>query len=499
MPKKKTAAIVTPSLTAAPQPLKAQAAGGNSFGSVAFSSNRAVIYGQAADFSVDYQPSDRLEMIKRIRYGERNYGLVRQVFNDYVLYGIGDGITPQAAAAQEDVAAEYEAWFKAWAANVSTCGRFSLYDIQRIVLRGALRDGDSFVILVIDEGRPRLQVIEAHRVGNPIGQPIPAGMVDGVQFDSKGRLVGYNILQGDNSSRLFPASAVCHIAELDWVSGSRGLPILQHSWTDIQTEDELLRLEMLAVRNDADVTRVLHKNNGFIPQDMKAELEGPGSSASLESVASKMGGKLLALEPGESLSSLASNRPSPVFAGFLKSIQADILRGTLPYEFVGDPSSISGSGVRLITAKADRVFSRWQQVIIDKLCQKVWGFAMGFAVANGEVPEGDWANVSWTTPKRLTVDAGREAANDRADVELGLLSMSELYSARGLDFRQEQIKRAKDFRFIFDLAKKEGIPTWTLYKPGFNWLQEGEGKPTATEAALQGVSLSQPAEQPPAE
>jgi len=495
MPKKSVANNLKPA--AAQQPLKPQAAGSLTWGSVGFSSNRATIYGQAADFSVDYQPADRLEMIKRIRYGERNFGLVRQVFNDYVLYCIGDGITPQSGAAEADVGEAYEAWFKAWAAEASICGRFSFYDIQRIALRACVRDGDCFVILTMDEGRPRLQVVEAHRVGNPIGKPIPAGMADGVQFDSKGRLLGYNIIQGDNSSRFFDAASVCHIAEMDWASGSRGLPILQHSWNDIQTEDELLRLEMLAVRNDADVTRVLHKNGGFIPQDMKAELEGSGSS-NLESVASRMGGKLLALEPGESLSSLASNRPSPVFTGFLKSVQADILRGTLPYEFVGDPSAISGSGVRLITAKADRVFSRWQSVTIDKLCQKVWGFVLGFAVAQGEVPEGDWSNVSWTTPKRLTVDAGREAANDRADVELGLLSMSELYAQRGLDMRSEMVKRAKDFKFIFELAKAEGLPTWTLYKPGFNWLQLGEGKPTAAEVAMEGIDPSQPTDQPAA-
>jgi hypothetical protein len=74
--------------------------------------------------------------------------------------------------------------------------------------------------------------------------------------------------------------------------------------------------------------------------------------------------------------------------------------------------------------------------------------------------------------------------------------MSELYSARGLDFRHEATKRAKDFKFLFDLAKQEGIPTWTLYKPGFNWLQEGEGKPTAAEVAMQGIEPAQPADQP---
>ena len=82
------------------------------------------------------------------------------------------------------------------------------------------------------------------------------------------------------------------------------------------------------------------------------------------------------------------------------------------------------------------------------------------------------------------MDAGREAANDRADVELGLLSMSELYAQRGLDFRTEMQKRAEDMKYISDLAQVSGIPLWTLYKPGFNWLQKGEGKPTNAEASM---------------
>jgi hypothetical protein len=76
--------------------------------------------------------------------------------------------------------------------------------------------------------------------------------------------------------------------------------------------------------------------------------------------------------------------------------------------------------------------------------------------------------------------------------------MSELYAQRGLDMRSEMVKRAKDFKFIFELAKNEGIPTWTLYKPGFNWLQEGEGKPTAAEVAMEGIDPSQPTDQPAA-
>jgi hypothetical protein len=73
--------------------------------------------------------------------------------------------------------------------------------------------------------------------------------------------------------------------------------------------------------------------------------------------------------------------------------------------------------------------------------------------------------------------------------------MSELYAQRGLDLRTEMVKRAKDFKFIKELADAEGLPLWMLYKPGFNWLQQGQGKPTASEVqmAQSGVSMDEPA------
>ena len=140
--------------------------------------------------------------------------------------------------------------------------------------------------------------------------------------------------------------------------------------------------------------------------------------------------------------------------------------GVLPYEFVNDPRALGGASVRLITAKASRVFGKYQTVLIDSFCIPTWGYIIGDGIAKGEIPDDPkWNITSWTTPKSVTVDAGREAAQDRADVELGLMSMSELYSQRGLDFRTEMEKRAQDMKYIAALAEKYGLPIELLYKP----------------------------------
>ena len=161
-------------------------AGSAQFTSIQASTNRAAIYGTAVDFSVDYTANDRLEMIKRLRYGERNCGLVRQILGDYVTYVCGaDGITIQCHSADGDKAAIYEEAFTEAAKQLDLSGRFSWVDLQRLPLRGALRDGDSFGILTTDElGNPKIQLVEGHKVGNPEGVPVPEGMIDGVRFDS---------------------------------------------------------------------------------------------------------------------------------------------------------------------------------------------------------------------------------------------------------------------------------------------------------------------------
>jgi capsid protein len=179
-----------------------------------------------------------------------------------------------------------------------------------------------------------------------------------------------------------------------------------------------------------------------------------------------MGGKLLVLDQGESLNSFQSNRPNSTFTGFLAALERDIAQGVLPYEFVGDSSKLGGATVRLVTAKAGRVFAKYQTIVIETFCVPTWGYIIGQGIAAGDIPDDPkWHEVSWTTPKSVTVDAGREAANDRADVEMGLLSMSELYAQRGLDFRTEMNKRAADMVHIQDLAKQYGIPFELLFRP----------------------------------
>jgi capsid protein len=65
----------------------------------------------------------------------------------------------------------------------------------------------------------------------------------------------------------------------------------------------------------------------------------------------------------------------------------------------------------------------------------------------------------------VTVDAGREAQQNRADVETGLKTLSDHYSELGMDFREELERRAQDAKAIMETAARYGVPVEMLYRP----------------------------------
>jgi capsid protein len=436
--------------------------------SIGITHARRAIFGPAnGDLRRDLRPYDRLAMMRKCRWAERNSGLFKQILADLCLYTVGDEITAQSHAEDAEKAKRYEEYFREKCRKIDITNRFSFGQTQNILLRAMIRDGDSFAAKVRNgAGEPKLQLMEAHRVGDPLEDNVEVpGLHDGVIFGAYGELIAFNVYRSDGSSRQILANAMMHVVDHEYASGARGIPLMQHSINSIQDEMEILALEKQAVKDNGDVTRVIKKTGGTIDQDMASEL-GALETPSYSAIANTMGGKLLVLDTNEELQSHQSQRPNPTFTGFLAALERDISQGVLPYEFVNDPSKIGGASVRLITAKAARVFGKYQAMLIEQLCKPTWGYIIGQGIAEGELPDDPkWNVTSWTTPKSVTVDAGREAANDRADIEMGLMSMSELYAQRGLDFRTEMEKRAADMAHIQNLAKQYGIPFELLFRP----------------------------------
>lgn len=410
----------------------------------------------------------RSELIRRSRYLNKNSGFAREMVADMAIYSTGDGIRPQAMSADLAWNKMAEDYFARWAARAEITQRFSFEECQHLVCRGLDVDGEYFVIKVRDRfGNARLQLIESHRIGDAFGSE---ETIDGIKLDTYGAPVAYRLILDDKQIRDIPASSVMHVFEPEATSGVRQPPTLQHSINHILDEMEMLALEKHAVKDNADIARIIKRENGGLEDVSDFTINTGGSDApsssdpvSLQKI---VGGKIVALQPGESLESFQSNRPSPVFTGFLEHLKRDAAAGMLPYEFVLDAAKIGGAGIRLVVAKADRRFSYRQMILIQRLLRPTWGYIIGDAIDRGALPAvKDWNLVTWVCPRRVTVDAGREAQQNRADVETGLKTLSDHYSELGMDFREELERRAQDAKAILDAAQRYNIPIDMLYRP----------------------------------
>ena len=411
----------------------------------------------------------RSELVRKARYLEKNSGQIRGILRDLKVYGIGKGIYPNAKSGNHAWDKQAEDFFFRWSRHCDITNRFSWRECQAMILRALIIDGEVFVIKTFNAFNvPKIQIIESHRLMSPETESSPF-ISDGIEFDRYGRAKNYYFLIGEHSNTTkVPASAVLHIFDAERISQSRAYPQIQHSINDVIDRKEILALEKKKVKSISDIVHILKGGQGMLDGDYKVDVGNRSEGTSTETMNRILGGKNIRIDPDESIDVHQSNVPSPTFAGFLTELDRSGSLGVLPYEFVVDPSKIGGASVRLVASKTQRYIDDITQTIDERFNDAIWFFVIGWAIDSGLLPaENWWWYCAWTHPRKLTVDAGREEQQNRANVEMGLKTLEESYSECGLDFEDEMRTRADNARFIMRLAgipDSEPIPLYMLYK-----------------------------------
>ena len=468
--------------------LKPQANGANGYGGsgifsqfegAKFSNKRQWINTPyPADFKKVMSTYDRQELTRKMRWLEVNSGVIRQSVQDNVLGSVGpDGLKAQPASGDAAWDKLAYVWFHNWASKpCEITGRYNFGAVQQISCRKVDIDGEIFVLKTFSSSNDcLLQLIESHRIGTTNYQGnVPEGLYDGVMFNKFGTVVGYNVIKSDGDTRLVPASAMLHVHHPENVTGARAYSPLQHSINNVVDVLEMLSLEKEAVKANADIVRTITKESGQFSGDiadfeafsMKPQDYPNQVFANPNEVGSFVGGKILALAPGEKLESHTSTRANENFQKFTELLNRDSMGGFLPYEYSLDPSQAGAAGVRLVAAKAQRIFEARQRVLIDKLCHPVWCYVISKAIANGDLPPNDnFHKVNWVTPRKVTVDAGRDAAANQRDVQMGLKNLSDHFAEQGMDFYEEIDRRIEEQKYILEKSKEAGVDPWRVFMP----------------------------------
>ncbi|PTY05023.1 hypothetical protein DB346_02375 [Verrucomicrobia bacterium LW23] len=408
------------------------------------------------------------------RYLIANHNPTKALIGDISRYSVGAGLEAFAASGDDawDAAAnEFFAW---WAAVCDITGRLHFHDIQRLACEAMSGDGEAFVLKELGRnGFPFLKFLKAHAIG-AAGAPDekdPA-FVNGVWLSKHERATHYRVLLADGEHYDAPAPTVLHLAEVSDPDAWRHITPLAASIADLLDLKETTGHEKLAVKIHAAIAAVLKGKGmdsaekvfgagGFGDDDDEDAAPPAPAPAKEVTVDNMLSGTIPTLGDGQELQTWENRRAGgPIFGPYSEFI----LRGHcaaegVPIEFLWNPQTVGGAPARFVVAKAGRRFAIRQSYLNRALVAPCWRYAIAWAIKTKRLPlTQHWRRCIVQGPALVTVDAGRESANDRADLAAGLTTMAELYGERGIrQWANHVTQWAREKRYQIDELARQGL------------------------------------------
>jgi len=415
---------------------------------------------------------DRVEMMKRARDLDQNFGLVRSLLLKFATH-VAANITYQARTTDQNVNSDVEAYWNSWWDKCDLSGRHTGSILMQIATMSMLRDGDFFFILVRDQdGNLRLQGVEADRIGDPFRTYTSLNLIGGIHINQEtGAPDGYDVyLRTFGNAYMFQATIaanqVFHLYDPLRIDQYRGVTAFCTAINDATDIYEIVQMEKMAAKIASSQGGIIKRNNNNATDlaNLTNDLDANNQTIKIESIEP---GRITYLEPGEEMQFPDSpNRPGNGFQEFHKILLRNICMGVgIPYSFAVDPSAMSGPTARLEMQQASRTFKRHQKLLEDKVLRPVKNIVIADAVSRGLIKN----NIGTKTTKgvfnfgaNVSIDLGRESESAIAEFKSGLRTGSDIMAERGQDFESSIILKAQEAKKISDLANQYNIPATSI-------------------------------------
>lgn len=469
------------------------------------SPNRSFNYFPVNEADRDLDQFTRYELIRHSQYLVKNSPLIRGLINRLVTLTIGTGIHPVPESSNEDWNTRAKRYWRrvGKAPCVDTFDTMSEY--QRIKTFERFMDGESFTILTYDnqthdpglQGKQATQITSQKLNGNP-ASPNAILPVDGIVQNKQGKPIAYDIR---GSKKSVPAQFVVHHKTSFRSSQHRGEPILASAINWARDVDDIIALEKQSVKTTSGVKDVIKTPSGTVDPEtfrkmaISANAFPTTSSMPLDADAktnwykAQFGAETMVLRSGDEYQSVAPNRPSAAWAGFMAFLSQTICLSTGIPPSILLPVDVGGTDIRRDLEIAQRCIEAWQLDIAGEW-QRIWEYLVGESVQDGELSQGapdDWDQVLWYFPKSITVDRGRDAIQDRADVQAGLMSRGEYHGRYGDN--GEDYEKAVELEVRKRRLRLTGVPIEQKFQDIHDyvmWLSVSDKMLTSMSSAMAG-------------
>jgi lambda family phage portal protein len=397
-------------------------------------------------------PSIRRTLRNRARYERTNNsylaGISATLANDLV----GTGPRLQLNSGSPDVDRLVERAFFDWGWQIDLPGKL------RTMREALVVDGEAFALMISNPRLPGVQLdvrlVEAEMVATPtelMRQTItPEGnVVDGLEFDSVGNVVAYQVLNfhpGSNyrvnnlQFQRVPANQMVHWFRACRPGQHRGVPEVAPALKLFGQLRRYTEAVIAAAETAADFAAFIHSNSPAAEVDeVEAFAEMPIEKRSM-----------VTLPEGWDVSQLKAEQPTTQYPAFVRQILNEIARCLqLPYNVAAlDSSSYNYASGRMdhqvyaINQRVDR--DTLERVMLDRVLSAWVNEASLAGVVPGDLPpfsEWDW---SWQWDGKDHVDPAKEANAAETRLRTHTTTLAAEYAKQGKQWDVELRQRAAE-------------------------------------------------------
>ena len=426
------------------------------------------------DLDVDVMNRRDRELVQaRARDVSRNPS-VAGALDKIVANVVYTGIRPQVNVQHPDggrdceVCKSAERLFSRWGRAVS------LWEMQQLVLRHLWIDGGCIAHRYVDRALMRrglppvgVELLDLGRLNTTLFGTLPSGntVLDGIEY------AGYTPVALHVLRRPLPGSV--NVSEEDVRlpfedcklimtrrSIGQSVPV---SWLasvimTVHNLDEYLSTEEIAARVAAAFCVIVELPDGDAgtPLDgIPRGISGSGTGTDGKAIPRFINaGRIDTVPSGAKVNMVDPKRPGTTFEPYLRTSNRRISCGLgMSYEaFSNDYTGASYSSARSAALEERRMYRMQQALLVDQFLEPVWDwFCDGLLLSPRLVPAHVFAEdgsvpVRWQLPGWSWVDPSRDAAASEKNLQLCLVSRSELCAEQGRDFDEVLERLAEEKR-----------------------------------------------------
>jgi lambda family phage portal protein len=418
-------------------------------------------------------------LVQRSREAAVNSGYISKYLAEQVRNVVGPtGVTLQVLAENRGLCEAVEAAFRRWQRRADTLNRHHFRELQALVLRSVLTDGEAFVLLRSEPAGFSVQLLDAQRVPPALNHQFKDGrsVVNGIEYDALGRPAAYYHTKADTPDAAYtqwggiesylrlPAADVLHVFSPVYVAQKRGIPATATALTLLYKMDQYTSSVLANARTSANQALLL-KSEMPLDHTPSDSYVREGEAPKNKPLHMSEEGEIMVLPEGMTAISHTPRFPTGEFAPFKKALLQEVASGVdMNYaSLASDGEGVNFSTLRHFTLNERDGFKMKQQMLIDQFLTPVYEAWLKDALLRGtvlfeqrpvpggryeELLETQWQGCrwSWVDPMKDALatseqlrsltksfsDAAREAGKDPAELFKQIARDIEAMKAAGI-------------------------------------------------------------------